>query len=226
MSLDILEARVSTRMSAFEYSSSSTTRRVCGSITAAYHCSPESRWPRLRTIVRYPYSGPNDEWLGYNSIFTFATMSTFIPAFSHLYLSDILVTFPLQEVDLFQELLLMVLELPHGAGGWVVQCPCTNDLFFSFFTKGVGKDLRSFILKGPGNFFKTFADQQQVGPGLDKVPEEAEETNTPAENCEDYRLARPSLPSFSRRYRRVIPGENHNIIVSYNPCKTIFKIFL
>lgn len=35
-------------------------------------------------------------------------------SFAHLYLTDVLIALPLQEVDLFQELLLMVFELPHG----------------------------------------------------------------------------------------------------------------
>lgn len=38
-------------------------------------------------------------------------------SFVHLYLTDILIALPLQEVDLFQELLLMVLEFPHGDSG-------------------------------------------------------------------------------------------------------------
>lgn len=37
--------------------------------------------------------------------------------FVYLYLTDVLIALPLQEVDLFQELLLMVLELTHGDTG-------------------------------------------------------------------------------------------------------------
>lgn len=37
--------------------------------------------------------------------------------FVHLYLTDVLIALPLQEVDLFQELLLVVLEFPHGDTG-------------------------------------------------------------------------------------------------------------
>ena len=57
----------------------------------------------------------------------FAGSLSLVPASVHLYLADVLVALPLQEVDLLQELLFMVFQLPHRVPAVPLpQCPAVK----------------------------------------------------------------------------------------------------
>ena len=87
-------------------------------VLAAHHSLLLCCVPLTACCLRGPYD--TRRWFVFDSNLTKTYGLNLLAVgffFVYLYLTDVLIALPLQEVDLFQELLLMVLELTHGDTG-------------------------------------------------------------------------------------------------------------